>query len=208
MEANEAQRILEEYNQLRFAPPPKRKSNNRLNGHKFAYIAMNHIKPILTDKYATVVGPLWIKGQEWVEWDGAIVEKDMKEIIPRYFNPDSVFALFEFKAGGIYGRKKYAKGKGKTLKKVIADIKNNFRKAQKCCNKNLCGSYYIALHDRQPKIPKSKRKRPIDYYKWTKTLEPEVTTCVLFNSTSLNKKSPILLDSWDIIIDDLKKKLM
>jgi|GEM_PF-2136926 hypothetical protein len=202
--------ILQEFQSVAVDIRPEEKSNNRLNGHFFACIAMNRIKPYInTIKYREILGPLWIKGQEWVEWDGAIIRKEAKEILPQYFESNDVFALFEFKTSGIYGRKKHKKGKGKTVKEVVAGIKGNFLEAQSLCP-NLAGAFYITLHERKPTLSKKQtKKRPIDYYKETQKLKPEVVPCALFNSTSFTKKSnrKIPLDKWNIISEELKKSL-
>jgi hypothetical protein len=48
-----------------------RRSSNRFRGHVFASIVMESIgKNVSRDKYQPVIGPIWIKGLEWIEWDG------------------------------------------------------------------------------------------------------------------------------------------
>jgi hypothetical protein len=84
---------------------------------------MEHIgKNIPKDKYIPVIGPIWIKGLEWIEWDGALIKKDGEEILFHYYKPDAIAAIFEFKTAGIYGVKNPQEGK-KTIHDVIKKIR-------------------------------------------------------------------------------------
>jgi hypothetical protein len=172
----------------------------------FAYAAMKYIKPHINEaKYRSVLGPLWIKGQEWVEWDGAIVKKEAKEILPQYFDGEDVLVLFEFKVAGIYGTKQKVEGK-KTVAEAVTGIKKNFEEAKTKCCPNLVGSFYITLFEREPK---PSEKQPFDYWKATKALLPDVTPCALFNSIGFGKtnKEEILVP-WSEVIDSLKQELL
>jgi len=192
MSSSEEFQILSEFRKFHVVP---HRSNNRFRGHVFASIAMEHIKKhVPLEKYATVLGPVWIKSLERVEWDGIIIKKDSKEVFPHYYNSSDIIAIFEFKVGGIYGVKKPQKGK-KTVRQVIEEIKANFDDARNSC-KNLLGCFYISLHERKP--DESKRK-PINYYAETKAILTDTTTCILFNSKSFEKE-PKVIDCWNDII--------
>jgi hypothetical protein len=202
MPSSEEHQILSEFRQNKFSEVPTNRSNRRFLGHYFASIAMNHIsKYVPMEKYVPVLGPVWIKGLEWVEWDGAVVKKDSKEIFPHCYDPSDIAVIFEFKVSGIYGLKTPRKGK-KTVQEVVENIKGNFE-AAKGLYKNL-GCFYISLHERRPD-PNRKQRRgaPINYYAETKKLPADITTCILFNSRSFEKSSPEQLDSWAEMIGKL-----
>lgn len=143
----------------------------------FATVALKHIRKYIPQKYETVLGPLWIRGLEWIEWDGAIIRRCAEQIFEKYYNPDDVIALFELKSGGIYGG-------SETIQNVISGIKGNFQEAKKVCP-NLKRCFYITLHERKPK-----RKGSINFYGETKKLEPEIIVCVLFDSASIETETP------------------
>ena len=80
---------------------PDDKSNSRFVGHVFAQIAMDHlVKHLPADRYRLFLGPLWLRNLEWVEWDGAIIKREAKEIFQNYYEPTDIIALFEFKIAG------------------------------------------------------------------------------------------------------------
>ncbi len=201
MSKSESFQILSEFQKNEFLKPQKRKSNNRFRGHVFSSIGMNHIaKHISLEEFTPVLGPVWIKDLEWIEWDGAIIKNSSKEILPHYYKPSDIAAIFEFKINGIYGTKYPQKGK-KTVQQVVKSINDNFEAAKRL-NKNL-GCFYISLYERRPD---SKRKRsqgtPIDYYAETKKLP--ITTCILFNSRFRAKSEQVQLDSWANVITELE----
>jgi len=158
------------------------------------------MKKYVSQHYKIVLGPLWIQRYEWVQWDSAIVKKDAQEILEKYYNPNDIVALFEFKARGIYGRKE-KKDREKTVREVIEGIKQNFGAAQVLCP-NLKRCFYIALHERRPIRPGS-----IDYFSETKKLEPGIVTCILFDSYSIERgKKPVQYhDEWSKLIDELRQ---
>lgn len=173
--------------------------SRRFIGNLFSDIITRKMERYISSWYKIVVGPLWIRGMEWIEWDGAIIKKGAKEIINKLFHPDDIIALFEFKTGGIYGRKH--PGKGKTVRDVINDIKEKFRVARKCCS-NLKGRFYVSLQERTPK-----RNDSIDYYGETKKLEPEVVTCILFRSP-IEKEAIAYPNEWNKLVRELKQLSM
>jgi hypothetical protein len=202
----EASHILEEFNSRKPSSElPSKRSNRAFLGHIFATIALKHLAKHVSPQYEALLGPLWIKGLEWVEWDGAVVRKGSRELFEKYYHPDDVIALFEFKSSGIYGRKHPQKDKGKTVEEVVEDIRKNFDYARKLCP-NLNGCFYISLHER---VPRHERKPdgefPINYYEETKKLGPDITTCVLFDSYSIEKNKPKSLDDWDTLVKELEK---
>lgn len=197
----EVNQILNEFESMRkrMKNPPKKKSNRDFVGHVFATIALKHMATHISSQYNVVSGPLWIQGLEWIEWDGAVIRSGSKEIFENYHNPQNVVALFELKSGGIYGRKSPQKGKGRTLQEVIDGIRRNFCEAGKICP-NLKRCFYVSLHERKPK-----RKDSINYYGETKKLEPKIVTCILFESSSLEKKRPLPFNGeWDRLAVELK----
>jgi len=177
-------RVLEEFNSLcqGLKKPPKGKSNKDLVGQAFVHSVFNALGKYNT-KYALVVGPLWVQGLEFIEWDAAFVDKQRKPIFEGYYPPEDIIALFELKASGIFGLKKKSKGepKQKTVGQVVSTIKNNFMQAKSTC-KNMRECFYISLKERTPK-----RKGSINYYSKTKKLEPNVVTCIMFESSSIEK---------------------
>jgi hypothetical protein len=199
--------FLEEKNVL--LKVPEGKSNNRFLGHIFAKIVMDHImKHLSMHKYRLVLGPLWLKHLEWVEWDGAIARKESKAIYECYYEPREILALFEFKISGIYGRKTRKEGqKGKTVQEVVFGIRENFKAAQDLgAAKERC--FYISLHERKTKPEADlKENPPINYYAEAKKLESDALTCILFNSTTFEKDNPDTLDDWEIFVEKLKKAL-
>ncbi len=194
----ESQEILLEFENFSFKEAPNRKNNSRFRGHIFASILMKHIAKY-TDKFSPVLGPVWIKDLEWIEWDGAVIKKGAKEILPQYYNSNDIAGLFEFKVHGIYGGKYPQKGK-KTVQEVVKGISDNFENAKKL-NKNIC-CFYISLQERKPVSEKKRKNKPINYYAETKKLP--VTTCILFESNYLAKGKKFTLDSWDNVIEELR----
>jgi hypothetical protein len=194
--------ILGEFKNIQINNSPKGRSNNRFKGNLFASIALTHINNVIPNgKYRLILGPLWIKGMEYIEWDGAIVAKDADETFEKYFDADKIVALFEFKCNGIYGGRK--KGKGKTVEEVISYIKDNFSNAKTKCSNIKC-LFYISLCERKP-LASKKAKQPINYYEETRKLEPDITTCILFNSNSMKEgKTPEPLDEWKNITEKIK----
>ena len=120
---SEAREILREY--LTVVKSLKklfeRRSNKRFRGHVFASIVCKYLS-----KYVphcdVVLGPLWVKGLEWIEWDCAIVKRAL--VMYKLYDPDKVVALFECKVRGIYGRRD-------KLPTILENIRGRFRETEK-----------------------------------------------------------------------------
>lgn len=147
-----------------------------------------------------MLGPLWIQQLEWIQWDAAIIKRNAQKIPEKYYHPNEIIVLFEFKARGIYGRKE-KKDKQKTVAEVIEGIKQNFRSAQALCP-NLKRCFYVSLHERKPK-----RQGSIDYFGETKKLEPEIVTCILFDAYSIERRQqPVQYpNEWNRLINELQQ---
>jgi hypothetical protein len=176
--------------------PESHRSNKRFRGYLFASIAMEQISVMIPqEKYRLVLGPVWVKDLEYVEWDGAIVKKEAKEICPNYLTPTILPQYSNLKIAGIYGVKKPQKGK-KTVIEVMKNINDNFKKARDLFQN--IGCFYISLYERKPK---DSEKKPINYYSETKKGLAAITTCILFNNRNYKKPEP--LDSWADMITKL-----
>lgn len=183
---DEPRKILLEYLNIEFSlkKPPKRKSNKSFKGYIFVKILSKFLRKHTPKSYTLVLGPLWIKGLEWIEWDLAIIKKDANPEYDVLYNPEDIIALFECKVSGIYGGKN-------ELKKIINRIKNNFEKAKKICN-NLKKCFYISLMEVKPK------KTGINYYRETKkNIE---NSFILFNSRSIEYLSKSCRNPLEIAI--------
>lgn len=202
MLSQEPNQILYEFDSLqsKAIKPPKGKSNRAFIGHVFAGIALRHMENYISKRYKVVFGPLWMQQLEWIQWDGAIVKRDAQEILEKYYHPNDVVALFEFKTRGIYGRKE-KKDKQKTVHEVIEGIRQNFRSAQALCP-NLKRCFYVTLHERKPM-----RRGSIDYFGETKKLEPEIVTCILFDAYSIERRQqPVQYpNEWNRLINELQR---
>lgn len=193
---SEAREVLREYLRVikSLKKPPERQSNKRFRGQVFASIFCEHLS-----KYVphcdVVLGPIWIKGLEWIEWDCAIVKR--APVRYRLYDPDKVVALFECKVSGIYG------GRDK-LPIILENIRGKFKEAEKLGIR----CFYVSLMEAKPRSEKS-----IDYYKETKkTLEGKAF--ILFNSRSVKSEDNrdvegLVRDSeefegeWDALIKEV-----
>jgi len=195
---SEPMQILQKFRALQntLSMPPKKKKNYFFVGHLFADIAFDYIAKHLSSKpYKVVLGPLWIKELERIQWDGALVRKEACQILERYYKPEDVIALFEFKTSGIYG------GRAR-VREVVKGIRDNFAAAQKICP-NIKSCFYVALHERTPK-----RSGSVHYFNKVKELrEQTVTTCMLFSSESLEEgRQPVEYpNEWSNLLNALAK---
>ena len=163
--------ILKEYYGItsQLEKPPSGKSNKGFRGHVFCKILADHISKYVR-KYDIVLGPLWIKGIEWIEWDLALVRKGAKQINGlNWYSPEDIIALFECKVHGIYG----SEGE---IQEVLGRIKGNFDEAKRIC-KNLKRCFYVSLKEARP------IRRGIDYYEETKKVIKD--SYIFFNSRLL-----------------------
>lgn len=172
---SEAREVLREYLTVvkSLKKPPERKSNKRFRGHVFASIVCKHLSKYVPN-YDVVLGPSWVKGLEWIEWDCAIVKRT--PVMYKLYDPDKVVALFECKVRGIYG------GRDK-LPTILENIRGRFKEAEKLGIR----CFYVSLMEAKPRKEKS-----IDYYKETKR-RLEGRAFILFNSHSIKAE-----DSRDV----------
>jgi len=172
---NEAREILREYLTVvkSLKKPPERRSNKRFRGHVFASILCKHLSKYVPN-YDVVLGPIWIKGLEWIEWDCAIVKR--APVMYNLYDPDKVLVLFECKVRGIYG------GRDK-LPTILENMRDRFRKAEKLGIR----CFYASLMEVKPR-----EKKSIDYYEETKR-RLEGRAFILFNSRSIKTE-----DSRDV----------
>jgi len=183
MPLSEPRKILYEYLniELNLKEPPEGRSNKPFKGYIFSKILSDYLKKYLSKDYKIVIGPLWIKDLEWIEWDCAVVKKDAKVEYNRY-DPDDVIALFECKVRGVYGG--YS-----DLPKTFKRINNIFEEAKSVCS-SLRKCIYVSLMEAKPK------KDGINYYEETKkNIE---NSFILFNSRSVEKLKEMFSDPREI----------
>jgi len=183
MPLSEPRKILYEYLnvELNLKEPPEGRSNKSFKGYIFSKILSDHLKKYLSKDYKIVIGPLWIKDLEWIEWDCAVVKKDAKAEYRRY-NPDDIIALFECKVSGIYDRLK-------ELPKRYIKINGIFEEAKNICS-NLIKCIYVSLMEAKPK------NKGFNYYEETKkNIE---NSFILFNSRSVEKLKEMFSDPREI----------
>ena len=181
---SESRRILYEFLviELSLRNPPERRSNKVFRGYVFSKILAEHLKHYLKSG-EIVVGPLWIQGLEWIEWDCAVVREGAKRLHNmNWFLPDDIIALFECKVSGIYGKRE-------ELPEKFNQINYNFEEARKIC-KNLRKCLYVSLMEAKPK------KRGINYYEETK--KHIKNSFILFNSRSVDALKTKHRDSKEI----------
>lgn len=172
---SEAREILREYLTVvkSLKKPPERRSNKRFRGHTFASILCKHLSKYVPN-YDVVLGPLWVKGLEWIEWDCAIVKR--APVMYKLYDPDKVVALFECKVRGIYGRRD-------RLPTILENMRGRFKEAEKLGIR----CFYVSLME-----AKAKKASGINYYKETKRWL-EGRAFILFNSHSIRSE-----DSKDV----------
>jgi len=144
----------------------KKKSIKKFLGHIFRYLLFAKIKEkeYIPKQYTLVEGPLYIRGIEWIEWDGAIVIGKKK--VDSYYDSDDIIALFEIKSGGIYGDsggKKHLRGE-EAVRESLKKIKKRFMEAKKQNLEIKC--IYITLWERTP----MNHEKSILYYDLTKEI--------------------------------------
>lgn len=191
--------ILSEFLSIytRLSKPSKGKSNKGFVGNLFAEILTKKMRKYVSSEYKITVGPLWISGLEWIEWDAAVITQATPKTFDRLFDSKDIVALFELKTRGIYGRKH--PDKGKTVQQVIRSIEENFCLAKKHCS-DLKNCFYVSLQERSPK-----RKGSIDYYRETKKLEPEIVTCILFQSPLEKQPHFPYPNEWNKLVGELNR---
>lgn len=176
---DKSREILFEYLRvvLGLGTPPVRRSNKGFKGYIFTDILSRHLKDTISDRYSLVVGPLWIKGLEWIEWDLAITEENAMLDYARWYNPDKIVVLFECKVSGIYGKRE-------ELCKLCEKLKDRFKSAHKVC-KNLMECYYVSLVEAKP----IDGEDGINYYKVAKEeiKDSFISSFMFFNSRSVEK---------------------
>lgn len=161
-------RYLKIYLQLQ---RPRGKSDKAFRGYIFTKVLSEYLARYVEKPYKLILGPLWIKGLEWIEWDLAVVKEGG---YGKWIDPENIAILFECKVHGVYGKRD-------ELEKLYRKIEEKFRSARGICP-YLRKTYYISLMEAEPL---RSSRRGIDYYKQTK--ENISNSFILFNSRSIHK---------------------
>jgi len=85
-------RYLKIYLQLR---RPRGKSDKAFREYIFTKILSEHLANYMEKSYKLVLGPLWIRGLEWIKWDLAIIKEGGYD---KWIDPRSIIILFECKS--------------------------------------------------------------------------------------------------------------
>lgn len=184
----------------------RRGNNKPFRGYLFTCILSKYLVKCIPESYRIVLGPLWIKGLEWIEWDMAIVRRCARPHYNRWYNPNDVIVLFECKVNGVYGSRD-------KLNTLLNKIKDNFKQAHEIC-RSLRGCLYVSLMEVKPKGEDS-----INYYEKTKNVIKN--SIIFFNSRSIrslsnkyrNNPNRVVeeaesLDSWDKLIKKIDEILV
>ena len=150
---------------------PRGKSDKAFRGYIFTKIFSEYLAKYVEKPYKLVLGPLWIRGLEWIEWDLAIIKEGEYD---KWIDPRNIAVLFECKVHGVYG-------KIDKLVKLYERIEENFKRAGDKCPE-LRKTYYVSLAEAKPLRPS---RKSIDYYKLAK--ENISNSVILFNSRSIQR---------------------
>jgi len=194
----EPYKILSEFLELKksLRQPPKRRSNSRLVGKLFTTLLFRRIEEYVPKQYSLVQQEMWIRGLEWIEWDGAIVLKPFVDKSLPVVNPSEVVALFEVKVRGIYGGKE-------VCKRSLRRIRENFQTAVDKCGSNL-HCIYVTLQERTPKDERSVKYKCLT----EEILEPVCLPIMLFRSPLENKPVVEAIPypgQWERLIEEVSQ---